>query len=366
MPLSQLRALLAFVGKSNTCTTLSHTVRGMVMTTRQGARLPSLPLVTFVLLVAGLTMLARDLNDASALLRVRGAAEPKLVSPGVLLALRCAFAAVLAAVHAYDLGVDPGFELNAELWKGSRAAKQGGSRLAGRGKLMMFTNQCYTLQLAYFIGAICCSLDLQDDTPLIERLLPAAAARAAPAAVWIAFEVSLPCACLVSLVFNFVILPAVEAAGGDTSLAFGPLSVLMHNLNLLPMATELLFNDLPLRPSHFSFAVAWGTLHVLVGWVYFFRTGRVLYSFLDPSLPPRRAVAYHAALLGALSVIYLLCAALARAAGVVALAPRVIVVYAGARGLMRLRPRPPQNSGTVAQGAPVQSDDVAAPILVKK
>ena len=338
----------------------------MVMTTRQGARLPSLPLVTFVLLVAGLTMLARDLNDASALLRVRGAAEPALVSPGVLLALRCAFAAVLAAVHAYDLGVDPGFELNAELWKGSRAAKQGGSRLAGRGKLMMFTNQCYTLQLAYFIGAICCSLDLQDDTPLIERLLPAAAARAAPAAVWIAFEVSLPCACLVSLVFNFVILPAVEAAGGDTSLAFGPLSVLMHNLNLLPMATELLFNDLPLRPSHFSFAVAWGTLHVLVGWVYFFRTGRVLYSFLDPSLPPRRAVAYHAALLGALSVIYLLCAALARAAGVVALAPRVIVVYAGARGLMRLRPRPPQNSGTVAQGAPVQSDDVAAPILVKK
>lgn len=333
------------------------------MTARQGARLPSLPLLTFVLLVAGLTMLARDLNDATSMLRVRGAAEPTLVSPGMLLALRCAFAAVLVAVHAYDLCVDLGFELNAELWMGSRAAKQGGSRLAGRGKLLMFTNQCYTLQLAYFIGAICCSLELEDGTPLIERLLPAAAAHAAPAAVWIAFEVSLPCACLVSLVFNFVILPAVEAAGGDTRLAFGPLSVLMHNLNLLPMATELLFNDLPLRPSHFSFAMAWGILHVLLGWVYFFRTGRVLYSFLDPSLPPRRAVAYHAALLGALSVIYLLCAALARAAGVVALAPRVIVVYAGARGLMRLSgPRPPQNS-VVAQGAPVQADDVTAAIL---
>jgi len=314
------------------------------MTTRQGARLPSLPLVTLVLLVVvGLTLLARDLNDASALRRVRGAAEPTLVSPNVLLTLRCVFAAVLAAVHAYDLCVDPGFELNAGLWTGSRAGVQGGSRLAGRGKLLMFTNQCYTLQLAFFVGAICCSLELEDGTPLTERLLPAAAARAAPAAVWIAFEVSLPCACLVSLVFNFVILPAVEAAGGDTSLAFGPLSVLMHNLNLLPMATELLFNDLPLRPSHFSFAVAWGILHVLVGWAYFFRTGRVLYSFIDPSLPPRRAVSYHAALLGVLSVIYLLCAALARAAGVVALAPRVVVVYAGALGLMRLRPRPPQS-----------------------
>ena len=84
-------------------------------------------------------------------------------------------------------------------------------------------------------------------------------------------------------------------------------------------------------------AYAPGTLHVLVGWGYFFRTGRVLYSFLDPSLPPGRAVVYHAALLVALAVIYLLCAVLARAAGVVALAPRVIVVYAGARCLMRLR-----------------------------
>ena len=159
------------------------------MTARQGARLPSLPLATFVLLVAGLTTLARDLNDGSALARVRGAAEPALVSPGVLLALRCVFAAVLAAVHAYDLCLDHGFELNAELWTGSRAAKQGGSRLAGRGKLLMFTNQCYALQLAYFIGAICCSLELEDGTSLTERLLPAAAARAAPAAVWIAFEV---------------------------------------------------------------------------------------------------------------------------------------------------------------------------------
>ena len=67
-----------------------------------------------------------------------------------------------------------------------------------RGKLLVFTYQCYTLQLAYFIGAICCSLELEDGTPLTEHLLPAAAAHAAPAAVWIAFEVSLPCACLVS------------------------------------------------------------------------------------------------------------------------------------------------------------------------
>ena len=308
------------------------------MSRSQGARLPSLPLVTFLLLVAGLTTLVRDRNDdRHALWRVQGAAEPTLVSPSMLLALRCAFAAVLAAVTAYDLCLDPGFELNTELWTGSRAAKQGGTQLAGAKKLLMFTNQCYTLQCAYFIGAICCSIELEHGTLLIERLLPAAAAEHAPAAVWMAFEVSLPCACLVSLVFNFVIVPALEAAGEDTSFVFGPLSMLMHNFNLLPMATELLFNDLPLRPAHFSLAVAWGTLHVLVGWGYFFRSGRVLYSFLDPSLPPGRAVAYHAALLVALAVIYLLCAVLARAAGVVALAPRVIVVYAGARCLMRLR-----------------------------
>ena len=124
------------------------------MSRSQGARLPSLPLVTFVLLVAGLTTLVRDRNDdRHALWRVQGAAEPTLVSPSMLLALRCAFAAVLAAVTAYDLCLDPGFELNAELWTGSRAAKQGGTQLAGAKKLLMFTNQCYTLQCAYFIGA---------------------------------------------------------------------------------------------------------------------------------------------------------------------------------------------------------------------
>ena len=85
------------------------------MSRSQGARLPSLPLVTFLLLVAGLTTLVRDRNDdRHALWRVQGAAEPTLVSPSMLLALRCAFAAVLAAVTAYDLCLDPGFELNTE------------------------------------------------------------------------------------------------------------------------------------------------------------------------------------------------------------------------------------------------------------
>ena len=59
---------------------------------------------------------------------------------------------------------------------------------------------------------------------------------------------------------------------------------------------------------------------------------------LESLLAPRLFGSLDELLLVALAVIYLLCALLARAAGVVALAPRVIVVYAGARCLMRLRP----------------------------
>ena len=157
--------------------------------------------------------------------------------------------------------------------------------------------------------------------------------------MWVAFEVSFGLAILVTACVTFVLIPDTHRrAPADTELHFfNPMALLMHNFNVVTMATELLFNALPIMMAHFPACPLVGLAYVVVSWRVCARTGVVLYPFLDPTLPPSRSVPFHLLLLAAVAAFFGVGALATAAAHLVPVYPRIIAVYAAAASIMTTR-----------------------------
>ena len=163
---------------------------------------------------------------------------------------------------------------------------------------------------------------------------------------------------LVTCCVTFVLLPT-RLRRGDVEGARRMLGVrpqLMHNANLAFAASELLYNNLPVLPTrpnpnpnpnpkpdpdpsqvlptHFVFGALFGLQYVLLSWWWVRRTGIVYYPFLDPTLPAKRAVGFHLALLSVIATFFLGASLVDRAASFLPFALRAPLLYAGAASLM--------------------------------
>lgn len=101
--------------------------------------------------------------------------------------------------------------------------------------------------------------------------------------MWIWFEAVFCTAILVFLMVWLVLLPTAYLANGTDLglLSFLPLNA--HNLNVVFMGTEMLFNRLAFVPSHVIFAMFYGLVYVVFSWFYFLFDShhRFWYFFLD-------------------------------------------------------------------------------------
>jgi hypothetical protein len=127
--------------------------------------------------------------------------------------------------------------------------------------------------------------------------------------VW---EISAPCAILVSLVIRYAIWPAVLASPtGDTTNLKSLRNVMMHNVNSVYAVTELaLTGGLPVRCNELSLLPLYGVVYVIFSWSMTMSWNepsagpQFIYFFFDTTLPGYKPTLALLALLSALLVIF--------------------------------------------------------------
>eukprot|EP00965_Chrysotila_dentata_P237887 6202177-Pleurochrysis_carterae.AAC.4 len=166
------------------------------------------------------------------------AASPVLPS-SALLAFRCCAVAVLVWTIYIDQTDPTPLTITPVRWEGS--SLEGASILMrGSTKFITFTVQCWTLHVVYFSGAVCCMLFERLDvyvSPTVSNIVGAGLS--------CAYETSFACALLTTVCVTFVLIPDHAKRGVDpTPMFFSLKALLMHNANVVLMASELLFNSL--------------------------------------------------------------------------------------------------------------------------
>ena len=294
---------------------------GILADAADETRKPSLPLAAFVAFT-GLGVLALAYQSLRGVPPIKTAAlgGSALLSTKALLGVRLAFLFVIVASLRSSLTDQVPHVFDMMLYKGSKLAPKAVA-FKGLERLTTFTVQCWVLQALYFTSAVAASA-----AHLGAASLPAAMLRV----THVLFDVCVATAVLVTSTVTFVLLPARiargDADGLERMLAWRPLC--MHNCNLIFMVSELLFNQLPIVPSHAVFPALFGIQFVLISWWWLRRTGITYYPFLDPTLPPAKSVGIHAVLFAVLGAFFALRVAIVRTASIAPLALRVPALYA--------------------------------------
>lgn len=262
---------------------------------------PSIPLVVFILAMVGYALYQLRFGDLDLHLAspsLIGLPGEDAVSLSTLLFIRCVFLAITWAT-VIGAAVDKEGNMVSTIYNvGSRIKGPIVIVLNCTTRFSTFTMQCWCLWTVYMTGATACSLLLYFGFTL--ESVP----HVVFAALWLAYEVSFVCAFLVTSVVTFVLIPGKLATGDDANFFFHWRPLVMHNINVLIAATELLLNRMTLRWSHFPIALLWGGYYVIFSWFWLRRVGVVYYPFLDPTLPARRSVPTVAILMSVLVTLF--------------------------------------------------------------
>ena len=217
----------------------------------------------------------------------------------------------------------------------------------GLDRLSTFTLQCWALQLLYFCSSAAASAAVLAGVDRAPSLLIRG--------ISVLYEVCVATSLLVTTVVTFILLPArIRANDWDaTRRMLGWRPQLMHNANTLFVVTELLLNAIPITASHFVFAALFGVWYVILSWVWLQKTGIVYYSFLDPTLPAPKAIAFHLGLVAVLAGFFALGALADQAAAFCPLLVLAPILYAVAASIMWtdfIRGRPKEIQGRDGKG----------------
>jgi hypothetical protein len=124
-------------------------------------------------------------------------------------------------------------------------------------------------------------------------------------AAWVLYEVTFSVSYFISVVVTYILIPTQRAKGLPVDRMFEPLPLIMHNANIIFMMIDAILNKIPFVAIHATFAVLYAIAYVVFSWFWMrFGHGIFYYFFLDFDKP--FALAWHAALLVALSFFFLL------------------------------------------------------------
>lgn len=95
------------------------------------------------------------------------------------------------------------------------------------------------------------------------------------------YEVSFSMAYLVTIIVTFILIPFGKARSMPVDNFFRRLALMMHNLNVMFMATEVALNRLSFDFDHIPFVVLFGCSYIIFSWYWYSKVGVFWYFFLD-------------------------------------------------------------------------------------
>jgi hypothetical protein len=98
---------------------------------------------------------------------------------------------------------------------------------------------------------------------------------------WVLFEVSFPVGFVVSSIVTFVLIPHAKRTDMPTDNFFVIIPILMHNVNIVFMALEIIVNRIPFSLWHFPFILLYGICYGVFSWVFYHYYGFYHYFFLN-------------------------------------------------------------------------------------
>lgn len=132
-------------------------------------------------------------------------------------------------------------------------------------RFTVFTVWCWVLQGVYFALATTITV-LHHLNIDISSLVGSQGASVLGTVTWVFFELSFSVAYLVTFIVTFVLIPAAKHQGTPTQNFFRPMSLIMHNANVLFITFELLHNRLSFHPLHFPVVVLYGLTYTVFSW----------------------------------------------------------------------------------------------------
>jgi len=204
---------------------------------------------------------------------------PNFVNSDLLFGLRVVYLAIIAYTIVFMLVDKEGLKLQLV----NPADKLLDVHLFGIQRFSAFTVWSWTLQGFYFL--------LVTFFTVADKYAPALKTFLAPhqwlltRLAWGGFEVSFAMSFMVTTVVTFILIPSAHRKKLPYDNFFKILPLLMHNLNVVFMASELFFNKLPILLSHNALCFWWGMTYTLFAMYWFQLHGFFFYFFLDYSKP---------------------------------------------------------------------------------
>jgi hypothetical protein len=194
--------------------------------------------------------------------------------------------------------------------------------LKGMSRCATFTVWSWCLLTLYFWLATCASYSVVHPQSYIAQYY----GEMARCITWVLFEISFGVSIQITLVVTFVLIPMIMKLGGPHDF-FCLRQLIMHNLNVFFMITELLLNKVPVHLHHLPFSVLWGCLYVLFAWIWQLKKGVYFYPFLDHTLPWKKAVSFYLGLVVVLAVFHVAGVVLSSLTHVIPLTYRIFLLY---------------------------------------
>jgi hypothetical protein len=86
---------------------------------------------------------------------------------------------------------------------------------------------------------------------------------------WVLFEISLPISFIISAIVTFILIPGAKKNNVPVNVFYTFQALLMHNANVLFMASEMMMNALTIKYSHFPFIILYGATYAVFSWIWF-------------------------------------------------------------------------------------------------
>jgi len=254
--------------------------------------------------------------------KIANSQEPDVISTSMLCVFRCVFSTI-SLLLVYCLVMGEPFVMSLLTFPNSKIKGCVEIKLSGLSRLTTFSAWSWMLMTLYLLGVTTCSVlalagTSQEDSLLLQLFCTL---------LWILYGISLTSSLLVTVIVTFVLVP--ESLKTRSPAILNWKSLVIHNCNVFFMATELLFNDLPLNFNHFPFAILYCLSYAVFSWWWLRRTGMIYYPFLDPSIPSFKSLFIHIALLATFFCMFVISYVISSCTSKFDLIFRAIMVYGG-------------------------------------
>lgn len=162
-------------------------------------------------------------------------------------------------------------------------------------RFTMFTVWSFVLQGIYFVLATIASfsaanlINYNDSNQINQSILITSETTGDQSLLirmaWVLLEVSFVISFIVSGVVTYILIPGAKRSNLPIHNFFKWTSQLMHNANVIFMASEMILSRIPFHVIHIPYIALYGSLYAIFAWIWFHHRGVFYYFFLNYNRP---------------------------------------------------------------------------------